>query len=143
VSNCHSFSASQSEAVRNTRSTMNVPMGMAAPTQSIKRSEQLVPQAFFPENSPSLPLRAVHFSDRPAFVPVRSDFFRIAGFAYYVSSSKTVPYSHHLLRGLSCRSHCCYLSAKEDSGAGRISLTKARGLMHPISNTPGEPQIGN
>ena len=86
VSNCHSFSENQYDAVRR----MNLPIYMAAPTQSIKRSERLLPQAFsLPKNSPA-PLRAVHFSDRPAFGPVRSVFFRIAAFAYYVSRSKTV-----------------------------------------------------
>jgi hypothetical protein len=54
---------------------MNLPIAKAAPTQNIKRSKRLVPQVFFNENSPALPLRAVHFSDRPAFGPVRSGFF--------------------------------------------------------------------
>jgi hypothetical protein len=54
---------------------MKPPIARAPPTQSIKRIGRLVPQTFFPENSPALPLWAVHFSDRPAFGPVRSGFF--------------------------------------------------------------------
>ena len=128
MSNCHSFSESQYEAVRR----MNLPIDMAAPNQSIDRSERLVPQAFSLRTAQPSPLRAVHFSDRPAFGPVRSVFFRIAAFAYYVSSSKTVSYSNHLLSGLSWRSDCCYRRSKEDSVAGRICLTKARGLTYAI-----------
>ena len=144
MSNRHFISERQYAAVRIKRSTMKPPIAMAAPTQSIKRSERLVPQAFFHENSPALPPAGCSFL-RPARLRSGSVglFFRITAFSDYVSPSKTVPDFHHLLGGLSWRSCCCYLYCKEDSAAGRISLTKARDLMHDISNDPGEPQTGS
>jgi hypothetical protein len=57
------------------QSAMIPPMAKAAPTHGPKRSERPEPKAFVHKNSPVLPLRAVHFSDRPAFGPVRSEFF--------------------------------------------------------------------
>jgi hypothetical protein len=75
VSDGHSLPEASPQLYTIDQSTMIPPMAKAAPTQSPKRSERPKPQAFFRKNSPALPLRAVHFSDRLAFGPVRSEFF--------------------------------------------------------------------
>src|SRR5580700_5958307 len=72
------------------------PIAKAAPTQSAERSERPEPQAFISKDSPTLPLRAVHFSDRPAFDPVRSEFFAITAFSAYAPGSKTKSYFYHV-----------------------------------------------
>jgi hypothetical protein len=78
------------------RSTMIPPMAKVALTQSPKRSERPQPQACLRDNSPTLPLRAVHFSDRLAFGPVRSEFFAIAAFSPYAPRSKTASYFYRV-----------------------------------------------
>jgi len=75
VSDGHSLPEASPQLYVIDRSTMIPPMAKAAPTQSPKRSERLEPHAFLHKNSPTLPPRAVHFSDRLAFGPVRSEFF--------------------------------------------------------------------
>jgi hypothetical protein len=49
-------------------------MAEAAPTPGPKRSGRPEPRAFLCKNSPALPLRAVHFSDRLAFGPAGRTF---------------------------------------------------------------------
>ena len=77
-------------------STMIPPIAKAAPTQSARRSERPEPRAFISKDSPTLPLWAVHFSYRPAFDPVRSEFFAITTLSAYAPRSKTESYFYHV-----------------------------------------------
>jgi hypothetical protein len=103
------------------------------------RRPEVKPQFSSHENSPALPLRAVHLSDRAV---LGRAFFRVPAFSVYVSSSATTPHAHHLDSGLPWRTYRRYVCCKEDSATERISLMGQVGSRMQFQTIEASPIQG-